>query len=89
MHEDQKNDILEEFKDGYKIDELSKKIARCEMKIAEYNRNINLYYAINKLQFYAPNTGETLGVHLYEPMMGNKRFDNIDDYHSFVKKLEL
>lgn len=89
LHEDQKNDILEEFKNGYKIDELSKKIARCEMKIAEYNRNINLYYAINKLQFYAPNTGETLGVHLYEPMMGNKRFDNIDDYHTFVKKLEL
>ncbi len=68
---------------------LSSKIAESELCIAKINREINLYYAINKLQFFEPETCETLGIQLYEPLMGVKRFTTLEDYHEFQKTMSL
>ncbi len=87
---DEKNAILEQFQSGA-IDgaEVSRSIADYEMQVAELNRNINLYYAINKLQAYRPYAGDTIGIQLYEPMMGKKMFTEVDDYNVFAKKIKL
>lgn len=81
------NPIIEDFK-GEKInsDELSRRIATCEMKIAEINRNLNLYYAINRLHFYTPCTGETDLIQLYEPTMGKKHLKNNDELTRIKKR---
>ena len=64
-------------------------IAKYELVIAEINRNINLYYAINKLHFFEPITSETLSIQLYEPMMGTKFFTNQDEYNEFKRTITL
>ena len=74
------------FLDGEQIRDL---IAKNELVIAEINRNINSYYAINKLQFFEPMTSDTLAIQLFEPMMGTKIYKDIDEYNEFKKTIVL
>ncbi len=87
LSEEEHNSLLEQMKSGsLNGEQVSNLIAKYEMVIAEINRNINLHYAINKLQFYYPYTGDTLGIQLYEPMMGTKNFNNLDDFYDFKER---
>lgn len=82
------NELLERIKRGnIKSEELTQQILKRQMQIAEVNRNINYYYAIDKMQFYKPCTGEITEIKLYEPMMGQKSFNSIEKYKKFTKKL--
>lgn len=88
LTKEENNEFLEQIKNGKvngaKVRDL---IAKYEMKIAEINRNINLYYAINKLHFYDPTTCDTLGIQLYEPMMGTKILNSTEEYNEFKRTL--
>ena len=68
--------------------ELGNSIATYEMKIAEINRKLNLYYAINKLSIFDPFEGEEKSIQLYEPMMGSRLFNSIEEYEKFEFKLK-
>ena len=90
LTEKETNNFLEQMKngvlDGEQIRDL---IAKNELVIAEINRNINSYYAINKLQFFEPMTSDTLAIQLFEPMMGTKIYKDIDEYNEFKKTIVL
>lgn len=43
---------------------------------------------INKLSIFALFVGEEKSIQLYEPMMRNKIFDNIEEYDKFEYKLK-
>ncbi len=88
LSEEEINEFLEQIKNGsVDISELSSEIAKAEMTIADINRRLSLYYAINRLQIFDPASGDVKSIQLYEPMMGSKVFDNADDYDEFRKKL--
>ncbi len=88
LSEEEINEFLEQIKNGsVDISELSSQIAKAEMTIADINRRLSLYYAINRLQIFDPASGDVKSIQLYEPMMGSKVFDNADDYDEFRKKL--
>ena len=90
LSEDENNAFLEQMKKGIlNGEQVRDLIAKYELVIAEINRKINLYYAINKLHFFEPMTAETIGIQLYEPMMGIKNFTNFDEYDEFKKTLSL
>lgn len=85
---EENNAVLEQMKKG-KVngEQVRDSIAACEMKIAEINRNLNLYYAINKLHFYEPDTGDTIGIQLYEPMMGKQTLQSNEELEEFKSKI--
>lgn len=90
LSDEENNSFLEHMKMG----DLGEKqvldmIVKNEMIIAEINRSLNLYYAINNLQIYEPMTANTLGIQLYEPMMGTKIFSTQEEFDDFKKTLLL
>ncbi len=88
LSEEEYNTFLEQVKNGVVgVEQLGEDIARSEMKIAEINRKLNLFYAINKLSIFNPLIGEEKSIQLYEPMIGNRVFNNIEDYEAFSRKL--
>lgn len=88
LSEEENNKILEQMKNGdANGEQVRDLIAKYEMKIAEINRNLNLYYAINKLHFYEPITCDTIGIQLYEPMMGTKMFESNEELDEFKKTI--
>lgn len=88
LTEEENNEFLKQMKEGHvNGEQVRDLIAKYEIMIAEINRNINLYYAINKLHFYDPNTCDTIGIQLYEPMMGTKILNSIEEYNEFKKVL--
>ncbi len=90
LTEEENNALFEKMKRGILNEEqLRDAIAKSELVIAGINREINLYYAINKLHFFEPMSAETIGIQLYEPMMGVKSFSNQEDYHEFQKTMLL
>ncbi len=90
LSHEENNILLEQMKKGYvNGEQIRDSIAKYEMIIADINRKINLYYAINELKFYNPITSEILGIHLYEPMIGTKTFNTRDEYNNFKKTLLL
>ncbi len=90
LSDEEKNIIFEQIKSGMLNGrQVSELIAKYEMKISEINRRLSLYYAINKLQFYDPITCDTLGIQLYEPMMGKKNFESNEEYFEFKRKRML
>ncbi len=90
LSEEENNTFLDQMKNGIlNGEQVRDLIAKNELVIAEINRNINLYYAINKLQIFEPMTAETVGIQLYEPMMGMKAFETQEDYNEFKKTILL
>ncbi len=90
LTEKENNNFLEQMKLGVlNSEQIRDSIAKYELVIAEINRNINLYYAINKLHFFEPMTSETLSIQLYEPMMGTKYFTSQEDYNEFKRTISL
>lgn len=90
LSEDENNAFLEQMRRVILNEEqLKEQIAKNELLIAEINRNISLYYAINKLHFYEPITAETVGIQLYEPMMGIKCFSNTEEFNEFKRTISL
>lgn len=90
LSEEENNAFLEQIKKGIlNGEQVRDLIAKKELIIAEINRKISLYYAINKLHFYEPMTAETIGIQLYEPMMGVKNFTNQEEYNEFKKTMFL
>ncbi len=90
LSEEENNAFLEQMKKGIlNGEQVRDLIAKKELIIAEINRKISLYYAINKLHFYEPMTAETIGIQLYEPMMGVKNFTNQEEYNEFKKTMFL
>lgn len=80
--------LLEEIKNGtISNEELSRRIAEKQMQVAEMTREINYYYAIDRMQFYMPCTGDLIHTKLYEPMMGKRSFDDAHQYDGFIKSL--
>ena len=89
LSEEEYNIFLEQVKTGtMNVIELGNSIATYEMKIAEINRKLNLYYAINKLSIFDPFEGEEKSIQLYEPMMGSRLFNSIEEYEKFEFKLK-
>ena len=89
LSEEEYNIFLEQVKTGtMNVIELGNSIATYEMKIAEINRKLNLYYAINKLSIFDPFEGEEKSIQLYEPMMGRRFFNSIEEYEKFEFKLK-
>lgn len=87
---EENNAYLEQIRKGVlNAEQVRNSIAKNEMLIAEINRNINRYYAINKLQFFKPYTCETLGIQVYEPMMGVKRFKTQEEFEDFRDEMIL
>ena len=87
---EENNIILENIRNGATSSEKMRDlIASYELKIAQINRNLNLYYAINKIHFYEPYTSDTLAIQLYEPMMGTQRFQSCEEFDDFKKKMVI
>lgn len=60
-------------------DKLSKEILDQELKVAEINRRLNPFYAINELIIYNPFLEENEDIYqLYEPSVGRKVFTSLD-----------
>lgn len=90
LTEEENNAILEQIKNGSTDSKtISSRILEYELKLAELNRKLNLFYAINKLQFYVPMSGDFLQLQLYEPMMGKKTFKTEEEFDSFRKTIIL
>lgn len=88
LSEKEYNTFLEQVKKGVVgVEQLGQDIAAFEMRITEINRKLNLFYAINKLSIFNPLIGEEASIQLYEPMIGNRVFNNIEDYETFSRKL--
>lgn len=87
LSDEEKNIIFEQIKNGLiNGKQVCDLIATYEMKIAEINRRLNLYYTINRLQFFDPITCDLLGIQLYEPMMGKQNFGSFEEYNDFKRK---
>lgn len=90
LTEEENNIVLEKIKNGYLSGkQILEQIVECEMKIAEIDRSLNFYYAINKLQFYDPSTYDTLRIQVYEPMMGSKSFNSDEEFTRFKEKKHI
>lgn len=79
--------LFARIKDGsISNEELSSEILAQELKIAEVNRRLNPYYAINELVIYNPfdSNGRDL-FQIYEPSVGKKIFYSIDDEENYKK----
>ncbi len=90
LSEEENNIFLDQMKKGFiNGEQVRDLIKKYEIAISEINRKINLYYAINKLHFYDPETCDTLGIQLYEPMMGNKFLNNQEELDEFKRTILL
>ena len=88
LADDSYNDLLEKIRDGsITEEELSQRILERQLRIAEVTKNINYYYAIDRMQFFTPGTGDLVDIKLFEPMMGRKTFLDEESYKDFMKSL--
>ncbi len=90
LSEDESNTFFEQMKKGIvKQEQIRDLIAKHEMIIAQINRNMNFYYAINRLQFYEPQTCDTVKIQIYEPLIGTKVFHTQKEFDEFQKTIVL
>ena len=72
------------------IDKLSDLALAEELKIAEINRRLNPYYAINELTFYNMFEDEFDSISLlYEPALGKKLYKSLEDLNEFKRENNL
>lgn len=61
-----------------------------ESEIAEINRRLNPYYAINELTFYNMFEDEIYSISLlYEPALGKKLYKSLEDLNEFKRENNL
>lgn len=83
--------LFEKIRNGYiDIDKLSDLVLTEELKIAEINRRLNPYYAINELTFYNmfEDDFDSMSL-LYEPALGKKLYKSSDDLNAFKRENNL
>lgn len=86
-----KGSLFEKIRNGYiDIDKLSDLVLTEELKIAEINRRLNPYYAINELTFYNmfEDDFDSMSL-LYEPALGKKLYKCPDDLNAFKRENNL
>lgn len=72
------------------IDKLSDLALAEELKIAEINRRLNPYYAINELTLYNMFEDEIDSISLlYEPALGKKLYKSLEDLNEFKRENNL
>ena len=81
------NNFFSSLKDGLiSGEELTSEILKQELKIAEINRRLNPYYAINELVIYSPEGNEDEEFYqLYEPAVGKKVFKSWEEEEEYKK----
>lgn len=87
----EKNMILEKIKTNMiSEDEISSLILEQELKIAEINKRLNPYYAINELAIYNPFSKNYNGIfELYEPSSGRKLFYDVEDVMVYKRENKI
>lgn len=86
-----KDSLFEKIRNGYiDIDKLSDIALAEELKIAEINRRLNPYYAINELTFYNmfDDDFESMSL-LYEPALGKKLYKYSEELNTFKRENNL
>lgn len=82
--------IFELIKDKkMSLDEISDIALKEELKIAEINRRLNPYYAINSLAIYNPYGDEEPVTLLYEPASGKKIYKSLNELQEFKRENNL
>lgn len=82
--------IFELIKDRkMSLDEISDIALKEELKIAEINRRLNPYYAINSLAIYNPYGDEEPVTLLYEPASGKKTYKSLNELQEFKRENNL
>lgn len=75
-----------ESKELINNEQISNEVLRQELKIAEINKRLNPYYAINELVVYNPFSSEIRDVYqLYEPAIGKKIFKSAEEESKYKK----
>lgn len=80
LSDNETNDLLSNIQRGtMSNEELTKIILEQELKVAEINKRLNPYYAVNELIIYNPFSLENSDLYqLYEPAVGRKTFENLE-----------
>lgn len=82
--------LFELIKDNkMSLDEISDIALKEELKIAEINRRLNPYYAINSLAIYNPYADEEPITLLYEPASGKKLYKSLKELQEFKRENNL
>lgn len=86
-----KDSLFEKIRNGYiDIDKLSDIALAEELKIAEINRRLNPYYAINELTFYNMFDDDFDSMTLlYEPALGKRLYKSFEDLNAFKRENNL
>lgn len=86
LNEPEFNEILSSIKAGViSNEELTLKILKQELLIAEINRRLNPYYAINELIVYNPFAEDNDMYQLYEPSSGKSIFTSSSELLAYKK----
>lgn len=87
LDDDEYNKIFSSVKKGLiKNESLGEKFLEEEMVIAQINRRLNPFYAINQLSIYNPFLDDfDANFQLYEPNTGKKVFDSFDSVIQYKK----
>lgn len=92
LNDNKNGDIFADLRTGKKsAEEVSEEILKQELKIADINKRLNPYYAINELTIFNPfSDSDDDFYQLYEPSVGKKKFnsrDKLDEYKKLTKVL--
>lgn len=68
--------------------EIEKAIADYETMIRQINKELNLYYAINKLQFLDYHNQNIIEIQLFEPLLGKNIFVSDNEYIDLKTKIK-
>lgn len=87
LNDNESNEIFSCVRNGLiNNEQLSTEILNQELKIAEINKRLNPYYAINELIIYNPFGLESHDLYqLYEPSIGKKVFKSSEEEYKYKK----
>ena len=92
LNKSEQNNILEQIKQGLiNSEEISNLILQEEIKVAELNRRLNPYYAINELIYYRSIIDPDLEDYYeyYEPGIGKRLIKSTEDAFNFKKSNKI
>lgn len=90
LNKSEQNNVLEQIKQGLiNSEEISNLVLQEEIKVAELNRRLNPYYAINELIYYRSIIDPNLEDYYeyYEPGIGKRLIKSTQDALNFKKQL--
>lgn len=87
LNTNESNALLSRVRNGQiNNEQLSNEVLKQELQVAEINKRLNPYYAINELIIYNPFSLESRGLYqLYEPAIGKKLFKSLEEEHEYKK----